>query len=154
LVRMSVPLNPYAFVLILLMDFSKESLLREVVFKTSRSGGKGGQHVNKVSSKVELNLHISSSTLFSEEQKMLLLFKLVNKINSAGFLQVVTEEERSQLLNKEKSIEKLVSLLIKALHRPKARKVSRPGKGAIEKRLNHKRATALRKINRKRNIWD
>ncbi len=136
------------------MDFSKESLLKEITFKTSRSGGKGGQHVNKVSSKVELNIDIQSSALFSEEQKTLILSKLANKINSYGVLQIITEEDRSQLANKEKGIEKLIVLLRTALHRPKVRKATKPGKGVVEKRLEHKRATALRKINRKKNLWD
>ncbi len=136
------------------MDFSKEGLLKEITFKTSRSGGKGGQHVNKVSSKVELNMDIPSSAVFSEEQKTLLLAKLANKINSKGVLQIITEEGRSQLANKEKSIEKLLVLLRTALHRPKARRATKPAKGVVEKRLKHKRATALRKINRKKDLWD
>ncbi|HEY1010418.1 alternative ribosome rescue aminoacyl-tRNA hydrolase ArfB [Daejeonella sp. JGW-45] len=136
------------------MNFSKEDLLKEITFKTSRSGGKGGQNVNKVSSKVELNIDIRSSALFSEEQKALLLFKLSNKINSNGILQIITEEDRSQLVNKERGIEKLIVLLRAALHQPKTRKATRPGKAVIEKRLKHKRATALRKINRKKDLWD
>lgn len=140
--------------LLLTMNFSKEDLLKEITFKTSRSGGKGGQNVNKVSSKVELNIDVRSSALFSEEQKTLLLFKLSNKINSNGILQIITEEDRSQLVNKERGIEKLIVLLRAALHQPKTRKATRPGKAVIEKRLKYKRATALRKINRKKNLWD
>ena len=81
--------------IILGMNFLIKDLLKEISFKTSRSGGKGGQNVNKVSSKVELNLNISSSVLFTDEQKKILLKKLANKISSAGVLQIITEEERS-----------------------------------------------------------
>jgi ribosome-associated protein len=136
------------------MNFSKEALLREITFKTSRSGGKGGQNVNKVSSKVELNMNIRSSTLFTEEQKMTLSRKLSNRINSEGVLQVVTEEDRSQLRNKEKSLEKLILLLSNALHKDKVRKPTRPGKSVIEKRLKLKQATAIKKINRRSGHWD
>lgn len=136
------------------MDFSKEELLKEITFKTSRSGGKGGQNVNKVSSKVELNLNIKTSLLLSEDQKELLLHKLANKINSLGILQIITQEDRSQLINKGKSLEKLLIILRNALHQPELRKVSRPGKSVIEKRLKLKQSTALKKINRRNDFWD
>lgn len=136
------------------MLFSKQDLSREVTFKTSRSGGKGGQNVNKVSSKVELNLNISTSTLFTDDQKKVLLDKLANRINSEGILQVITEEDRSQLRNKELGLEKLIILLRNALHKPKTRKATKPGKGVIEKRLKFKQATAIKKINRRRGDWE
>ena len=128
--------------------FSKDDLLRELMFKMSRSGGKGGQHVNKVSSKVELDLNIKDSTVFTDEQKVLLLGKLANKINSKGILQIITEEERNQFRNKQRGIEKLFDLLITALHQPKKRKASKPKKSAIEERLRSKLLNAQKKINR------
>lgn len=136
------------------MEFSKLDLLKEITFKTSRSGGKGGQNVNKVSSKVELNIDIRSSNLFSEEQKSLLFQKLVNRINSEGVLQIITEEGRSQLYNKERSIEKLQSLIKIALHQPKRRKATKPKRSSIESRLRAKKLTALKKINRRGNFHD
>lgn len=131
------------------MVISREALLKEVSFKTSRSGGKGGQNVNKVSSKVELNLDIQKSNLFSSEQKELLIEKLSARINSEGILQVITEEERSQYMNKERSIEKLILLITRALHKPKLRKATKPKKSSIEKRLNDKMQNAMKKINRR-----
>jgi ribosome-associated protein len=131
------------------MIISKEALLKEVSFKTSRSGGKGGQNVNKVSSKVELNFAIERSALFSDEQKQQLASKLSKRINSEGILQVITEEERSQYLNKERSLEKLIILLGHALHKPKLRKATKPKKSAVEKRLKNKQQNALKKINRR-----
>jgi ribosome-associated protein len=134
------------------MTFSKQDLLKEITFRTSRSGGKGGQNVNKVSSKVELNINLKSSSLFTDEEKELLIQKLANRINSEGVLQVITEEERSQLHNKEKSIDKLIILLKKALFKPKLRKPSKPKRSAIEKRLKSKQLTALKKMSRKGNF--
>ncbi|MHB1176880.1 MAG: alternative ribosome rescue aminoacyl-tRNA hydrolase ArfB [Daejeonella sp.] len=136
------------------MNFSKEDLLKAITFKTSRSGGKGGQNVNKVSSKVELNLNIKNSLLLTEDQKKLIQQKLVNKINSAGILQIITQEDRSQLINKERSLEKLLILLRNALHQPKSRKATRPGKSVMEKRLKLKQSTALKKISRRNDLWD
>ena len=118
-------------------------------FKTSRSGGKGGQNVNKVSSKVELNWNIRESNLFTAEQKERLTEKLIKRINSEGVLQVVTEEERSQYMNKERSIDKLIVLIGHALHQQKLRKATKPKKSAIEKRLKNKQLNALKKINRR-----
>ena len=136
------------------MEFSKQDLLKEVTFKTSRSGGKGGQNVNKVSSKVELNININSLNLFSEDQKILLLRKLANRINSEGVLQIITEEGRSQLHNKERSLKKLLTLLKNALNQPKIRKATKPKRSAIENRLNLKQAQALKKISRRKDFPD
>ena len=131
------------------MKISKQDLVKEVKFKTSRSGGKGGQNVNKVSSKVELNWDVNTSNLITDEQKKLISLKLANRLNSEGLVQVITEEERSQLLNKERSLDKLILLIVKALHVPKLRKASKPKKSAIEKRLKSKQLQSLKKINRR-----
>lgn len=132
------------------MKISKQDLVKEVKFKTSRSGGKGGQNVNKVSSKVELNWDVNTSNLITDEQKKLISLKLANRLNSEGLVQVITEEERSQLLNKERSLDKLILLIVKALHVPKLRKASKPKKSAIAKRLKSKQLQSLKKINRSR----
>lgn len=133
------------------MEFTANDLLKEISFKTSRSGGKGGQNVNKVSSKVELNLNIRTSGLFSIAEKRILLEKLAARINSEGVLQIITEEERSQLLNKQRSLAKLQQLLKNALYQPPLRKATKPKRSAIESRLKAKRMNALKKINRKGN---
>jgi ribosome-associated protein len=136
------------------MNFTKEELQRDVQYKTSRSGGKGGQNVNKVSSKVELLFSISNSQLFTDEQKELLFSKLQSRLNRDGALQVVCEEERSQYLNKEKALEKLSVILIKALHQPKKRKASKPSKASVAARLDNKRKAAIKKINRRFTSFD
>ena len=135
--------------IILHMELSVKNLLKEISFKTSRSGGKGGQNVNKVSSKVEMNLNISESLLFTDQQKQILLQKLANRINSEGMLQIITEEERSQLRNKQKSLVKLQHLIKNALYQPAARKATKPKRSAIESRLKSKHMNALKKISRR-----
>lgn len=131
------------------MQIRKEDIIKELVFRTSRSGGKGGQHVNKVSSKVELNFNIPKSVILSDVQKNLIMEKLSGRLNSEGVLQIVTEEERSQHRNKERGIEKLLLILENAMYRPVLRKPSKPKHSAIEARLRVKRLNAIKKINRK-----
>src|SRR3954464_5372095 len=99
------------------MNFNKAELQKETTYKASRSGGKGGQNVNKVSSKVELLFPVNDSALFTDEEKAVLNEKLQSRLNKDGLVQVICDEERSQYLNKEKAIERLVVLLTKALHK-------------------------------------
>lgn len=131
------------------MQIRKEDIIKELVFRTSRSGGKGGQHVNKVSSKVELNFNVPKSVFLSDAQKNLILEKLSGRLSSEGVLQIVTEEEKSQFRNKERSIEKLLLILENAMYRPVLRKPSRPKGSAIEARLRAKRLNAIKKVSRK-----
>ena len=131
------------------MNVNKDTLQKEVSYKTSRSGGKGGQNVNKVSSKVELLFSINNSTLFDDDQKLLLSEKLQTRFNKDGYLQIICDEERSQYLNKQKAIERLIVLLTKALQIPKIRKPSKVSKAAKAARLNEKRAQAEKKKSRK-----
>lgn len=131
------------------MEIRKEDIIKELIFRTSRSGGKGGQHVNKVSSKVELNFNVPKSIFLSDIQKRLILEKLSARLNSEGVLQIVTEEERSQIRNKEKGIEKLLLILKNAMYRPVLRKPSKPKRSAFEARLRAKRLNAIKKIGRK-----
>ena len=89
------------------MNFNKADLLKETIYKTSRSGGKGGQNVNKVSSKVELLFSVDNFELFSDDEKRLLNSKLQSRFNKEGLVQVICDEERSQYLNKQKALERL-----------------------------------------------
>ncbi|QTE37093.1 alternative ribosome rescue aminoacyl-tRNA hydrolase ArfB [Mucilaginibacter gossypii] len=131
------------------MNFNKADLQKETSYKTSRSGGKGGQNVNKVSSKVELLFSIGSSALFNDDEKLLLTEKLQTRLNKDGYVQVICDEERSQYLNKEKAIERLTTLLTKALQKPKVRKPTKVSKAAKAARLDSKKRQSVKKENRK-----
>ena len=135
------------------MHLIPENLIKEFGFRTSRSGGKGGQNVNKVASKVELYWNVSTSEVFNDEEKKLIIHKLQNRINKEGFLQIVSEEDRSQLRNKETAVKRIFSLLLNSLKTEKPRKATKPNKAAIAKRLDNKKQAAIKKINRKVS-WD
>lgn len=125
-------------------------LSREAVFKTSRSGGSGGQNVNKVSTKVELVFSVVQSQLFNDEERFLLLEKLQNRLDSEGKLHMVAQEERSQLMNKQRALLKLKVLLNNALQVQKPRRPTKLPKAAKEKRLQIKAHHAERKASRRK----
>lgn len=127
------------------MILNKTGLQKEVTYKTSRSGGKGGQNVNKVSSKVELLFPVTTSALFTGEEKQRLLSKLQNRLNKDGYLQVICDEERSQFLNKEIALERLQHLLAEALVVPKARKKVKVSKAKKAARLDQKKLHSAKK---------
>ena len=127
---------------------NQEQILTELQFKAIRSSGPGGQHANKVSSKVELSFHVESSAGLTERQKKRVLLKLENKLSKEGLLILQCDESRSQHKNKELVIKRFFKLLEKSLVVPKARKKSRPTRSSIEKRLKGKKIASLKKLNR------
>jgi len=128
----------------------KIELIKEITFQTARSGGKGGQNVNKVETMVEGYFHIRDSALLSDAQKTTLEKKLANKINSEGFLQVRSQIHRSQLGNKQEVVRKMEDLVAAALKKEKRRVATRPTKGSKEKRIDHKKKQGLIKQGRKK----
>lgn len=127
---------------------NREGIIQELKFKAVRSSGAGGQHVNKVSSKVELTFDLENSMALTDIEKNRLLRKLSTKISKENILIMQCEETRSQHKNKELVIKKFLDTLEASLTVPKRRKKTKPSRSAIEKRLKSKKKAALKKVNR------
>jgi ribosome-associated protein len=121
----------------------------EFIYSTSRSSGPGGQNVNKVSTKVELRFNLLLTSGFSEKEKELIFNKLKNKINKESEIILVSQSERTQLMNKVAVTEKFYALVSKALTIQKKRRLTRPTLSSKIKRLEGKRSRAIIKKLRK-----
>ena len=127
---------------------NRDVIISELQFKAIRSSGPGGQHANKVSSKVEVAFDVQNSNGLSEKEKNRLYLKLQSKLSKNGLLVLQCDESRSQHTNKSIVIKRLLDLLKTALVVPKKRKPSKPSRSSIEKRLKSKKRAALKKANR------
>lgn len=132
--------------------FNKKDFYSEMIFSASRSSGAGGQHVNKVSSRIELRFSVVNSKWLTDEEKQLVKEKLNNRINSEGELIITAQDHRSQVKNKELAIDKFFQLLAMALKQPRKRLATKPSKASKIKRLESKRMQAQKKKLRDRNI--
>jgi len=130
--------------------FSEAALIQELQFKAVRSSGAGGQHVNKVSSKIELSFDLLNSQIFSEAKKARLLAKLQHRLTNNGVLLMQCGESRSQHKNKELIIKRFLGLIKSSLIIPKKRIPTKIPKSVIRKRLKNKRNLADKKANRRK----
>lgn len=126
----------------------------ELSYAFARSGGPGGQNVNKVASKAEVRWTPSTSSALSEGDRAWLLAKLGGRLTTEGELIVVSEKTRDQLVNRADATEKLVELVRAALVRPKPRRATKPSRGAKERRLGEKKRRAVVKSGRGRASHD
>ena len=129
--------------------------ISELRFSFSRSSGAGGQHVNKVNTKVTVRFDIDASATLSDRQKTLIKKRLSARINNRGELRIDGERYRSQAANREDVIRRLAALLSRALYIEKPRKPTRPGAAAREKRLQaKKRRGRIKQLRRAGNFND
>lgn len=134
------------------MNLSKSNIESEFSFRTSRSGGKGGQNVNKVETKIELNFNVLNSNLLNDEERDKIFIKLKNRIDKNGILRIISQSERTQYLNKTKAVSKFYELIEKALESEKIRKKVKLTKAEKERRLIEKKKQSVKKDTRKINL--
>src|SRR5688572_19011957 len=120
-------------------------LKQELNFSVSRSSGPGGQNVNKVNSKVTIKFDVVNSNVLTAEEKEVLLKKLAVKLTVDGVLILTAQESRSQLENKEVALLKFEALIVKAFEKRKARRPTKPSKGAVQKRIKNKKQHSEKK---------
>jgi ribosome-associated protein len=128
----------------------KIELTKEIIFRTARSGGKGGQNVNKVETMVEGYFSIRDSALLTEEEKAVLERKLASRVNADGFLQVRSQVHRTQLGNKAEVIRKMHALIEAGLKKEKRRIATKPSKASKERRVEYKKKQGQIKAGRRK----
>lgn len=126
----------------------------ELMFRASRAGGAGGQHVNTSSTRIELLWDLTRSASVTDDQRERLLSKLAARLDAEGFVRVVASARRSQKQNREEAERRLAQLVRQALVVPKTRKKTKPSRGAKERRLTDKKRRAERKQNRRQGDFD
>lgn len=126
----------------------------EVGFAASRSGGPGGQNVNKVSTKITLTFDVGASTALSEDQKRKIIGKLATRINKQGILQVVSQRTRSQELNRTDALSRFSELLRRALKPQRPRIETNVPNAAKRRRLEEKKRRSMTKGTRSGKAWD
>ncbi|SEP92908.1 ribosome-associated protein [Hyunsoonleella jejuensis] len=130
--------------------FDEEALLKELSFKAVKSSGSGGQHVNKVASKIELYFNLNISEVFNDAQKSNIQEKLKNRLTKDGVLILQCDESRSQHKNKEIVIKRFLKLLKNTLVEEKKRVPTKIPRAVVRKRLKNKKYRSEKKANRKK----
>jgi len=129
---------------------NSDTLIKELSFKAIRSSGSGGQHVNKVSSKIELSFNLQGSLVLSDAQKERLIVTLKNRLTKDLVLMLQCDESRSQHKNKTLVTQRFLQLIKGGLHVPKKRKPTKIPRAVIAKRLKNKNTQSVKKVNRKK----
>lgn len=127
-----------------------DQVIRELIFKAARSGGAGGQHVNKVATKAILIFDLEQSEAFTAEEKSILLSRLGTRLNKQGRIMVQADDTRSQLKNRKIAESRLLEILEKGLQKTKPRKKTKPTKASHEKRLASKKILSVKKQSRRK----
>jgi ribosome-associated protein len=125
----------------------------ELIYTASRSGGPGGQHVNKVSSRVTLRFDVAASPSLTDEQKQRIMTRLATRLSKDGVLSIVAQQQRSQAANRNAALARFVALLRAALAPETPRRPTRPAKKAIERRLTEKKRRSRLKQERSSDAW-
>lgn len=123
--------------------------LAELTIRASRAGGPGGQHVNTSSTRIEVEWGIAQSRAISDDERQRLLAKLASRLDTSGALRIVCAETRSQAQNRERALARLAEVVRAALVVPKARKRTKPSRGAKEARLDEKKRRSAAKRDRR-----
>src|SRR5688500_13211171 len=121
---------------------------RELEFSFSRSGGPGGQNVNKRDTRVELVFDVANSPSLGPRQRARLLEALAARLDPSGRLRLVASNERSQAANREEAVDRLRQVLVDGLHVPKPRRATRPSRSAVARRVDEKKARSRIKRDR------
>src|SRR6478609_1007215 len=121
------------------------TLGNEIIFSASRSSGAGGQNVNKVNTKVTLKFDVKNSQYLTDDEKEILLKKLSTRLTNDGVLILSSQEKRSQLQNKEAVVSKFEKIIAKAFEKKKARRATKPSKGAVQERIKEKKQRSEKK---------
>lgn len=133
---------------------NKEVLFSELRYKAVRSSGAGGQHVNKVATKIQLVFDVANSSAFTDEEKSRLAHKLANRLTKDGVLLLSCGESRSQFKNKEIVTERFLMLMQQALQVDKERKATKIPHAVVKKRIQNKRIQAQKKESRRKPGWE
>jgi ribosome-associated protein len=122
----------------------------ELIFRASRSGGPGGQHVNTSSSRIELVWDLGASPSLNDQQRVYLMRRLASRLDSQGKLRIVSQDERSQLRNREAAVARFIDVVARALVIPKPRKRTKPPRSSKRARLDSKKKRGALKRDRRR----